>query len=224
MHKILFCRIYITDKDIVQDQFAYNSFCSSGNRLEIGSAVSSEISMTILNHELEAQYNSSDTKVSASNINFCGIEATVDIGVYDGTDILYFRLGRFTFDRNPFKFSTIELTALDRMMKFDVPAERKDFATTYTISTLIDELCTISGVNKYPQGFPQTLVNMNCTIDIDKLFENNQGMTLRQILLWVCQIVGANAFIYESGSDSYLNFRWVIYNTGFLNEIIHRKR
>ena len=100
-------------------------------------------------------------------------------------------LGYFTVDNAPRMLSTITLTALDSMVKFD-----KVVTVNLTGNTVIGAVqicCEQCGVNfsmtpTVYQQFPNYGYMLTYIPD-------DEDLTYRQLMIWLCQIMGVNAYI-----------------------------
>ena len=102
----------ITAEDIAQGGLSIDRYCVSGSSLEMGSAIASELTLTLLNYD--GRFD---------DVSFEGKELHVELGVIDDEDETHwFDMGYFKVDTPPRKKSTISITALDRMVKFDEEA------------------------------------------------------------------------------------------------------
>lgn len=181
----------ITEEDIKADSFSIDRYCATGNKIEIGSAVSSEFSVVL---------NNSDGKFDG--IVFEGSVLCVDVG-FAHTTGNYVRCGFFTVDEPPRTFSTISLKALDYMMLYDKTIDRtklnKAFYTPEELVRSISELCEIE---------------VSDSIEFEKLPSADQSLsipatatTYRQLLQWVAGITGTCAYIDWDGK---LRMSWFV--------------
>lgn len=183
--------IVITEEDIKADSFSIDRYCATGNKIEIGSAVSSEFSVVL---------NNSDGKFDG--IVFEGSVLCVDVG-FEHTKDNYVRCGFFTVDEPPRAFSTISLKALDYMMLYDKTIDRtkltKAFYTPEELVRRISELCEveISDLIKFSQ-----LPNADQSLSIPAT-----ATTYRQLLQWVAGITGTCAYIDWDGK---LRMSWFV--------------
>lgn len=184
--------VVITDSDVISGTLSVDRYCVSGNKIEIGSAIAAEINFKLNNED--GKYN---------DVLFEGAELFVQIGVKDWSnpesDEFYIPLGYFTVDTTPRKLSTISITALDRMVRFDKPW---DSAITFpaTISELITDACDNCNVPIHTilSGLP----NYNYSVP---LVPNEDNLTYRQIIQWCAEIMGACAYIDWDGE---LRIEW----------------
>lgn len=223
--------ISITEANIMQGGFSIDRYSCNGDELEIGTAIASEMMLTLDNRN--GQFN---------GIVFEGTELYVEIGIADWTQanptVTYMPCGYFTPDEQPRSLSTITLHALDRMAKFDVPypypepwedgygnvMEDGRGNTMYfqlsivmpkTVSGLISTVCTICGV-----PFTQTISSLpNYNLTIASMPNVQSVFTLRNLIQWCAGIMGTNAWIDWTGS---LRFSWYGESTGYVATIANR--
>ena len=105
----------LTEKDVIQGGLSIDRYCVSGSRIEIGSAVAAELSLTLDN--TDGKFN--DTA-------FEGAELFINVGTkkwearkWEKAVEHFIPMGYFTVDNSPRKLSNITLSALDRMVHFD---------------------------------------------------------------------------------------------------------
>ncbi len=183
--------LVITEEDIKADSFSIDRYCATGNKIEIGSAVSSEFSVV---------FNNSDGKFDG--IVFEGSVLCVDVG-FAHTTGNYVRCGFFTVDEPPRAFSTISIKGLDYMMLYDKTIDRtklnKAFYTPEELVRSISELCG---------------VEVSAEINFDALPNSAESLsipttatTYRQLLQWVAEITATCAYI---GWDGKLRMSWFV--------------
>jgi hypothetical protein len=104
--------ISITDDNVIEDSFQIDRYSCNGEKLEIGTAIAGQLTLKLENGN--GQYD---------GIVFEGAELFVEVGIADWTQssptVTYIPCGYFTPDEQPRRLSTISITALDRMMRFD---------------------------------------------------------------------------------------------------------
>ena len=212
--------INITDGDIVIDSFNVDRFSCLGDKLEIGTATSSQMTVKLNNYD--GRFN---------GIVFEGTELFVEIGIADWTQssptVNWLPCGYFTPDEQPRSLSVITIHALDRMMRFDVPVPTPTPWTTnngdamtdnegnaiefvayiefpITVKNLVERVALMCGV-----PFTQTITSLpNNSYTIPELPSLQQDITLRSMIQWCAGIMGTNAWIDWDGA---LQFTW--YNT-----------
>lgn len=146
---LTFDSVTITNSDIIQGSLSINGYASTGNYLEIGTAIASEMSVTLEN-----------TDGRFDSIDFLGQECYVSTyTIVDGTTYTQ-DIGYYIVDEYKYSEDRVYLKALDRMSKLDVaPAVLEDFSEpeyklymddayirympTYTTTTIFAE--TIEG-------------------------------------------------------------------------------
>lgn len=178
--------ITIDESRINQGGFTLNRKCESGKAIGFGSCIASEVTLSL--HNEDGFFD--DIKLEGAEL-YVKLRVHVDDELYRNIP-----LGYFTVDGCPKKRSKIQLNALDRMVELDqvIPADLFD-AFPMTASNTISWIASHSGLGSYTTS---GLVNTDYMIR--KIYEMNEGeITYRQLLSWVCQIVGANAFINPSG-------------------------
>ncbi len=188
--------LHLTESDIVQGGMTIDRYCVSGSSLEIGSAIASELTLVLNNKD--GRFN---------NVVFEGAELFVRIGIkkwdahkWEKAVVHYIPMGYFTVDNSPRKLTSISLSALDRMAQFDKIADASKIAFPITISGLLDRICSICNVALATKS--STLTNGSYKV---KCFPNSEGITYRQILMWIAEITGTCAYIDWEGK---LKLKW----------------
>ena len=204
--------IELTEADLVQNSFQWDRYCATGDMLEIGAATAAEVAFTLRN-DVRYFYTTAGTKVSVDDITFEGKELTIQIGIskwgarrWENAQVLWFPIGKFTIMSMPHKFSTIKISALDRMTWFDLYVPREDgnpFASVETLHSIVGKICNVVGIL---YTFPSTLPNYDLTVDIDTLFEEAPELTYRMLIQWIAALTGTCAYIDVEGK---LVFRWL---------------
>jgi len=154
----------------------------SGDELEIGSACCSQLEMKIHN---DGTYN---------NTHFEGAEIFVQLGTKNGT---YIPIGYYTIDNQPRYLSTIDITALDRMVLFDKYVDMTALQSIWTnadIADIVSHCCSQCGIIKYTDitSYPNADYHPSNIPEQDNL-------TYRQLLIWCCEIMGRCAYIDWNG-------------------------
>lgn len=178
----------ITNKDILNDSFSIERASVSGEKIEIGSAIASEMKASLDNHD--GRFNS---RV------FEGAEIYVDVKVRISESLLEsVYTGYFTVDEPPRRASSIELSALDRMVQFD-----RIYTTTLTypanLNTILADCCAKCNV---PQGTMALAVNGTHTV-ADK--PEGDNLTYRQVIQWIGELSRTCAYIDNDGA---LRMKW----------------
>ena len=183
----------LTGEHIAQDGLSIDRYCASGSILELGSAISSELTLKLLNFD-----------GSFDNVTFEGQELKVEQGVVDSGNTYWFDMGYFKVDTPPRKKSTISITALDRMVKFDESAYAWSATQTYpmTVAQMVSAVCQRCYVT-----LATNLSNLpNANVSIPKDPVTSEEITFRNIIQWASAMMGTCAYINESGQ---LVFGWI---------------
>lgn len=223
--------INITDADVVIDSFNIDRFSCIGNKLEIGTATSAQMTVKLDNYD--GRFN---------GIVFEGTELLVEIGIADWTQsnptVNWIPCGYFTPDEQPRSLKIITIHALDRMMRFDATmptltpwvTQSGDVMTDsqgniiyfvsnvqfpVTVQNLVKRVALLCGV-----PFTQSLSNLpNYSYTLSALPTLQQEITFRNIIQWCAGIMGANAWIDWTGS---LRFSWYDATTGYTSTTANR--
>lgn len=172
----------IDNSRIVQGGLSINRYCSTGNKAMVGACVASELSLTLDNHD--GFYNLT---------NFMGRELFVEIGVADENEVVhYIPMGYFGIDQSPRKQSRIKISALDRMLWFEIEPDPEALTFPCTITDLLADICSECGVTRKITG-----ALTNGTYVVDEYPEI--ARTYRDILSWICEVTGTNAYFDYDG-------------------------
>ena len=224
--------ISLTDEDIMQGSFSIDRYACNGEKLEIGTAIASELKLKL------------DNSTGAfDDILFEGAELFVEIGLADWTQdeptISYIPCGYFTSDEQPRSLDIITLNALDRMVNFD---KFKDLTlkpwSTNTGAIVTDGSgniiyfvqdvilpCTVAQVvaqiaSSCNVPFDQDLTNFpNASYTVTALPVINKETTFRNIIQWCAGLMGTNAWIDWDGK---LRFSWFNNTTGYVSTTANR--
>lgn len=171
----------IESNRIVQGTFTINRYVATGESIGIGSTVAAELSFVLRN--TDAAYASDD---------LLGEEVFVEIGVMDSNNtIQYVPFGYFTIDDAIENANTINLSALDRMLKFEKTVGTITFPIT--VNNLLAAACTACSVT-----LDSSVTGLvNGTYSVTELPDSVK--TWREVLQWICEITGTNAWITRDG-------------------------
>lgn len=190
--------IELTESDIIQGSLSVDRYCVSGEQIEIGSAIASELT-----------FNLDNRNGKFDDFSFEGAELYVKIGIkkwdadrWEKAKIQYIPLGYFTIDTSPRKHAIIEIAALDRMVKFDrhIDKDKSKFMNGLTVGDYVRLCCQVCGV--VLKTDISTLPNVNYKIPI---FPDKDDITFRQIIQWCALLMGTCAYIDWNGE---LRFEW----------------
>ena len=211
----------ITEADIVQGGLKIDRYSVTNNKIEVGSAVASELSLKLRNY---------DGKFD--NVSFEGAVLYVKVGVWsdDPTALGHFVLGqsvlgalngignfilgknligdagtkaqvvwipcgRFIIDTSPRKLQIITVSALDYMVKFDKAVDYSKISFPIHVDALIQKICELCSVSL----LTDVTVLPNHQYSIGGFPSSSQQLTYRQCLQWCAQLTGTCAFMNEDG-------------------------
>lgn len=198
----------ITDADIIQGGLKIDRYCVTNSKIEVGSAVASELSLKLRNYD--GKFNDISFEGAVLNVKI-GIKlasvldgATLGKGVLgrmilgsasSDQDVAYVPCGLFIVDTPPRKLSTISISALDYMVLFDHEVNASALSFPIYVDALIQKICSICNVTLATD----VLVLPNHYFSIGGLPDTNQKLTYRQLLQWCAQLTGTCAFMDGSG-------------------------
>lgn len=179
----------INESNIMVGGLTVDRYSVSGSTIELGSACAAELALTLDNRE--GQFK---------DVKFEGAELFVRIGIkkYDAAKwekatMQYVPLGYFTVDEPARALQTISLSALDRMVLFDKPADWSMFSFPMTVKDILSQTCQICNV---PLGTDITgRPNWDYVIQASPTGDT----THRQIIQWVAELTATCAFIDGEG-------------------------
>lgn len=211
----------ITDADIIQGGLKIDRYCVTNSKIEVGSAVASELSLKLRNYDgkfndvsFEGAVLNVKIGIHAANTSELGkfilgksvlgfakglgnfILGTGRLGDYSvDTEVYWVPCGLFIVDTPPRKLSTISISALDYMVLFDREVNASALSFPVHVDALIQKICSICNVT------PATDVSVlpNHYFSIGGLPDTNQKLTYRQLLQWCAQLTGTCAFMDGSG-------------------------
>ena len=198
----------ITDDDVLIDSLEIDRYSCNGEKLEVGTAIAAQVSFTLENGN--GQYDS---------IVFEGTELFVEVGIADWTQssptVTYVPCGYFTPDEQPRRLSTISITALDRMTKFDVVVDGTRLTFPTTVAGLVGQVCTLCGVT-----LAQSISGLvNAGGNVAELPEAQEEITYRNLIQWCAGVMGTNAWFDWNGQ---LRFSWYENATGYVSTVDNR--
>lgn len=198
----------ITDADIIQGGLKIDRYCVTNSKIEVGSAVASELSLKLRNYD--GKFNDVSFEGAVLNVKI-GIKlssvlegATLGKGILgrmilgsasSDQDVAYVPCGLFIVDTPPRKLSTISISALDYMVLFDREVNVSALSFPIHVDALIHKICSICNVTLVTD----VSVLPNHYFSIGGLPDTNQKLTYRQLLQWCAQLTGTCAFMDGSG-------------------------
>lgn len=211
----------ITDADIIQGGLKIDRYCVTNSKIEVGSAVASELSLKLRNYDgkfndvsFEGAVLNVKIGIHAANTSELGkfilgksvlgfakglgnfILGTGRLGDYSvDTEVYWVPCGLFIVDTPPRKLSTISISALDYMVLFDREVNASALTFPIHVDALIQKICSICNVTLATD----VSVLPNHYFSIGGLPDTNQKLTYRQLLQWCAQLTGTCAFMDGSG-------------------------
>lgn len=211
----------ITDADIIQGGLKIDRYCVTDSKIEVGSAVASELSLKLQNYDgkfndvsFEGAVLNVKIGIHAANTSELGkfilgksvlgfakglgnfILGTGRLGDYSvDTEVYWVPCGLFIVDTPPRKLSTISISALDYMVLFDREVNASGLSFPIHVDALIQKICSICNVTLATD----VSVLPNHYFSIGGLPDTNQKLTYRQLLQWCAQLTGTCAFMDGSG-------------------------
>nr|DAJ77595.1 MAG TPA: hypothetical protein [Caudoviricetes sp.] len=211
----------ITEADIIQGGLKIDRYCVTNSKIEVGSAVASELSLKLRNYDgkfndvsFEGVVLNVKIGIHASNTSELGkfilgksvlgfakglgnfILGTGRLGDYSvDTEVYWVPCGLFIVDTPPRKLSTISISALDYMVLFDREVNASALSFPIHVDALIQKICSICNVTLATD----VSVLPNHYFSIGGLPDTNQKLTYRQLLQWCAQLTGTCAFMDGSG-------------------------
>lgn len=198
----------ITDANIIQGGLKIDRYCVTNSKIEVGSAVASELSLKLRNYD--GKFNDVSFEGAVLNVKI-GIKlssvlegATLGKGILgrmilgsasSDQDVAYVPCGLFIVDTPPRKLSTISISALDYMVLFDREVNASALSFPIHVDALIQKICSICNVTLATD----VSVLPNHYFSIGGLPDTNQKLTYRQLLQWCAQLTGTCAFMDGSG-------------------------
>lgn len=191
--------IELTETDILEGGLSLDRYCTSGSKVEIGSAISAELTLDLDNR---------DGKFD--DVRFEGAELFVQIGIkkwdamaWEKAVIHWIPVGYFTVDETPRKLSTINLTALDRMVQFDKEIDRNRLFEGMNVKDLISICCEACNVPLSMDLYDT--VGKFLDVIVSEIPTPSNEYTYRQIIQWIAELSGTCAYIDWDGN---LCFGW----------------
>ncbi len=172
----------LDDKDIIQGGVIIDDAVSQPNSFEIGSAVIGKL--TLILNNLNGVFD---------NYDFDKALIFIQIGLLllDET-IEWIPKGYFTVDEAVCSTSTVTITALDNMSKFDRPYKVSTLEYPATLKTILKDACLSCNVLFSEQDFLNSSYMVANRPADDKT-------TFREIVAWIAQLSGDFAKINHNG-------------------------
>lgn len=190
----------ISNEDIMQGGVIIEDGVSSPNSFEIGGSVIGELTLVL---------NNLDDKFST--YDFYGATIYIQIGLFLPDDTVEFiPKGYYTVDDALAESSTITLTALDNMSKFDKPYSKSTLKYPATLADILRDACLCCGVSLFTQTFLNADYIVNSRPDDEKT-------TFREVVSWIAQLAGSFAKINYNGE---FTLNWYDYSCFDFNDYL----
>lgn len=186
----------IDESEVIQRGFTTDRYSVSGSKIELGSAIAAELTLKVKNYD--GKY---DETV------FEGGELFVEVGIkkwdahrWENAVVHYIPCGYFIIDTPPRAKTTINISALDRMVLFDKEADLSQITFPITVENLIKKVCELCGVTVATDL--SKLVNRNYSITAAP---TTQSLTYRTLIQWCAFLTATCAYMDYDGK---LVFKW----------------
>ncbi len=198
--------VTVQESDIVQGGMIIDRSCVSGNAMELGSTVASELTLKIDN-----------TSGKFSGLSWAGAYVYPAIGMIldDGTTESI-DLGVFMVDETSYSGKIITLTCLDRMTWFDktVPSYSDDTVIDWTMAEFVKQICRECSVDysaNIDEYFPYrpNASYANFRYWLSDKSSNPSGNTYRNLLHQIGVITGVNWHMNQQGKLDYRRLPYV---------------
>ena len=188
----LLTKVY-TEADIAQNGLTIDRATYSGNKLEAGACIASELRVTF---RMGVNYTFADA------VNwFYDRKVTVEIGVkkwdayqWENAQVQYIPYGTY----NVVAISDVidgvfTITAYDNLIKFDKQVDPAEYTVPITVSNLITRTCEICGVSLGSIARASGSPPPNFSYEVQSI---PAGYTYRQIIQWCTFLIGSE-FSYQ---------------------------
>ena len=176
------------DGDLVEDGLALDRYCFPSDAFEIGTATEGE---------LEIELNNADGRFNDYLFDGAFLTARLYIKKWDARNwenaqLHTLPLGKFCVDDVTKNKASITLCALDNMAQFDRYVDDYDLDYPATLGEILSHACTRCAVALATPTFPNSdFLVQSCPDTTD--------LTYHQIVAWVAQLAGCNAFCDHNG-------------------------
>lgn len=130
--------VSISDSDIVSGSFEIHRACVSGDKIEIGAVIASEITFTLDN---------SDGRFNGVAFEGAGMMVSISTESAASSNLeVSMPQGYFIVDNSPRKLSQIKVQGLDRMVLFDRTVSANAISFPNTVNGILSEICYACGI------------------------------------------------------------------------------
>ena len=180
--------IKFTEANLKMGGFQYDARSTSGEVLELGSAIAAQITFKI----------DATTSPHWTTFPWYGASLLVQVGVETGGTIVYGNIGTFIVDEADAKYDICTITALDNLVRFDRTIEKNEWETinvgTQTVPSLVSMACGVCGVPF--GGIHANAVNTSVTLPY---IEPDENTTWRNIIQYCAEFSCSVAYCDENG-------------------------
>ena len=175
----------ITENDIVQGGFSYDSYTHDSGMLQIGTMTAAEVNLTLEN--TDGRFN---------GIWFAGAILTVKLRILlENGQYEVIPFGVYTVDEQPRSGVEIDIAALDNMVRLDVPFDATVFPTSLVSEQdIVQAAMRACGL----QCNDYSMFRNTVDIQLDEV-QSESTVTWRQVVMWCCQMNCVNGFADENG-------------------------
>lgn len=183
-------KLNLTNADIWQGGLTLEDAVSSSDKLDVGSAIINSAKITINNiYDTFSAYDFSDATVRIH----VGLVTDEEKGTIEKIN-----KGIYLVDAANYNGSTITLSCLDYMSKFDEPYTNSNLTYPATLGEIVQDACTCCGVALASADFS------NRTFQIPER-PDDEAVTFREIISYVAQIACCFARVNVNGA---LELKW----------------
>lgn len=180
--------INLSGIDFLSGTVRFDDATSGSGSFDIGSAIINKFSCSLNNY---------DSKFDRYDFDGAVLQVYVGVTITDTTKE-WIRKGTYTIDDPVSKGSTIAITALDNMYKFDRLYSDSTLAYPATLGEIVRDACSRCAVPLVSSRFD----NDSYTVPVRP---DDESMTYREIISYAAQISGCYARINADGD---LELRW----------------
>lgn len=162
----------LTKTDVWQNSFKVEDATSAGGKFTIGAAVTGKLSVTLNNiYDKFSEYDFADAVVVA----YVGLQ------LQDSLEKV--RVGTYIVDEPSYDGSTISISCLDNMTKFDKPYTESTLQYPAKLGVILEDACTCCGISLASANFPNK----------DYVVQNrpkDDAITFGDVVAMVAQLAG----------------------------------
>lgn len=162
----------LTKTDVWQNSFKVEDATSASGKFTIGAAVTGKLSVTLNNiYDKFSEYDFADAVVVAY------------VGLQLSRTLEKVRVGTYIVDEPSYDGSTISLSCIDYLSKFDKPYTDSSLQYPVKLSVILNDACTCCGLSLVSANFPNK----------DYVVQNrpkDDAMTFGDVVAMVAQLAG----------------------------------